>query len=223
MNWPKLFLKKETYATTGYKKVEWTATLVEVEGAKYDTGFVEGGTAKKLGTARCELEAQGAFAPECRGELRVSAEGLDFWSDYSNDKVGFEGNDKLRVRLDEPSILLDGQPVVTIEKARGKASFLLLGVEKSGQFLGYLPASLKPGGVMTFLFGSSATTPWFVPAREPWGGKKVIEAAKAPAEIGKALADAEAWKAVEAACGDLMNALFAARMLLAALQCVRYG
>ncbi len=224
MNWPRLFLQKEQYGTSAYKKVEWTATFVDVEGAKLDSGFAEGGKVRRLGKGRCELETQGAFAPEARGELRVAMDDVDFWSEFSNDKVAFAaGDDSLRVRLDEPSILADGQPVITFEKAKGKAAFLLLGASKGEQFLGYLPASLKPGGVISFIFGTSALLPWFVPARAPWGGKKLIESAKVPAEMGKALADADAWKALEEAAGKLMEPLLAARILFAAMQFVRYG
>ncbi len=224
MNWPRLFLQKEQFGTSAYKKVEWTATFVDVEGAKLESGYAEGGKVTKLGRGRCELETQGAFAPEARGELRVSMDEVDFWSEFSNDKVAFgAGEDSLRVRLDEPSIMAEGQTVITIEKSKGKAAFLLLGVSKGEQFLGYLPASLKPGGVMSFLFGTSALLPWIVPAQAPWGGKKLIESAKAPPEMGKALADAEAWKALEAAAGNLMEPLLAARILFAAMQFVRYG
>ncbi|MEK7469461.1 MAG: hypothetical protein AAB074_18965 [Planctomycetota bacterium] len=224
MNWSRLFIQKEQFATTAYKKVEWTGAFVEIEGAKLASGFAEGGKAKKLGNGRCELETQGAFAPEARGELRVSMKEVDFWSEFSNDKVAFgAGEDSMRVRLDEPSILLEGQPVVTIEKSRGKAGYLLLGATKGDRFLGYIPASLKSAGVMSFLFGTSALTPWFIPAREPWGGKKLIEAAKVPPEMGKALGDADAWKALEDNAGNLLQALLAARILFAAMQFVRYG
>ena len=225
MNWSRLFLQKEQFATPAYKKVEWTAALVEVEGAKFGSGFAEGGKSKKLGHGRCELETQGAFAPEARGELRVTATEIDFWSEYSNDRVAFGAGeqDSIRVHLDEPSIVVEGKPVVTFEKPRGKAGFVLLGATKGDRFLGYVPASLKAAGVMSFLFGTSALTPWFIPAREPWGGKKLIESPKPPPEMGKALGDADAWKALEESAGDLMEALLASRILFAAMQFVRYG
>ncbi|MCE9584850.1 MAG: hypothetical protein K8T20_20360 [Planctomycetes bacterium] len=224
MNWSRLFLQKEQFTTTGYKKVEWVASFVEFEGGSVASGFAEGGKATKLGNGRCELESQGAFAPEARGELRAKMGDVDFWSEFSNDRVAFgAGDDSMRLHVDEPAIVRDGQPVITFEKSKGKSPFLLLGASKGEQFLGYIPASLKAGGMMSFIWGTSAGLPWFVPAREPWGGKKLIESAKIPAEMGKALGDAEAWKALETAAGDLMQALLAARMVFPALQFVRYG
>ncbi|KAF0243877.1 MAG: hypothetical protein FD180_3002 [Planctomycetota bacterium] len=225
MNWSRLFLQKEQFGTSAYKKVEWTAKFVEVSGGRLDSGFAEGGKATMLGNGRCELETQGAFAPEARGELRVSMREVDFWSEFSNDRVAFGTgeDDSVRVHLDEPAIVVEGKPVVTMEKSRGKAGYVLLGATKGDRFLGYVPASLKSAGVMSFLFGTSALTPWFIPAREPWGGKKLIESSKAPPEMGKALADADAWKALEESAGDLMEALLAARILFAAMQFVRYG
>ncbi|MCC6742201.1 MAG: hypothetical protein IT452_24485 [Planctomycetia bacterium] len=224
MNWSRLFLQKEQFGTSAYKKVEWTAAFVEVEGARLDSGFPEGGKSRRLGKGRCELESQGAFAPEARGELRVAMDEVDFWSEFSNDRVAFgAGEDSLRVRIDEPSILVEGQPVVTFEKPKGKASFLLLGTTMGDRFLGYLPASLKPGGVISFLFGTSSLCPWFIPATAPFGGQKLIEASRVPPEMGKALADAAAWKSLEEAAGHLMQPLLAARILFAALQFVRYG
>jgi hypothetical protein len=224
MNWRRLFFQKEQFATTAYKKVEWTATFVDVDGAKLESGFAEGGKSTKLGTGRCELETQGAFAPEARGELHVKMREVEFWSEYSNDRVAFgDGEDSTRVHLDEPAILVEGKPVVTIEKSRGKGGFVLLGASKGDQFLGYVPASLKAAGMMSFLFGTSALTPWFIPARAPWGGKKLVESAKLPAEMGKALGDAEAWKALEESAGEVLQALLAARILFASMQFVRYG
>jgi hypothetical protein len=244
MNWSRLFLQKEQFATTAYKKVEWTATFVEVDGARLESGFAEGGKVEKLGWGHCTLETLGAFAPEANGDLQVELEDFSIhdWHTpytepgkdkkaavhagraYANDKfLVREDGGSLHVKLDEPAILLDGKPVVTLEKARGKAAFVLLGATKGDRFLGYLPAALKSTGVMSFLFGTSALTPWFVPASEPWGGKKLIEAAKPPPELGKALADATAWKAFEESAGDLLDALLAARILFASMQFVRYG
>ena len=34
MNWPRLFLQKEQFGTSAYKKVEWTAKFVEVAGGR---------------------------------------------------------------------------------------------------------------------------------------------------------------------------------------------
>jgi hypothetical protein len=225
MNWPRLFLRKEQYATVAWKKVEWSATFVEVEGADTSSGFAEGGRSTKVGTGRCELEALGAFSPDAHGELRVSAGDVDLWSEFSNDKVAFgAGEDSLRIRLDEPSITLDGKPEITFEKPRGgKAGCLLLGAKRGETFLGYLPAALKAGGLMAFVFGTSALLPWFVPSRAPWGGKAVIDTSKPPPEMGKALSDPAEWKALEDNAGPFFRPMLAARILFCASRFARFG
>jgi hypothetical protein len=225
MNWPRLFFQKEQFGTVGYKKVEWTAALVEAEGARTDSGFAKGGRVVKVGTGRCELESFGAFAPDAHGELRVSTREFDFWSEFSNDKAAFgAGEDNLRIRLDEPSITVDGKTEIVFEKPRGgKHAFLLLGASQGDAFLGYLPASLRPGGLLSFVFGTSVLTPWFVPAAAPWGGRKLIEAKSAPPEMGGALGDEAAWKAFEERAGGLFQPILAARILFCAAQFVRFG
>jgi len=224
MNWSQLFLQKEQFSTSGYKKVEWTAGLVGVEGAKFDGGFPAGGKVTRLGKARCELESFGAFTPEARGEMRVQAEELDFWSEYSNDKVALgAGEDSVRIRLDEPSIVVEAKPEIVFEKPRGRGAFVLLGATRGERFIGYLPISLKAGGVMSFLFGGPGLMPWFIPAAAPWGGQKLVESRNLPPEMGPALADAAAWKALEEQDGKFFEPILAARMLFAALQFIRYG
>lgn len=225
MHWPRLFLQKETMSTTGYKKVEWTATAVEVEGIKLDGPLPAGGKAKKIGTGRAEVESLGAFAPEARGELRIALGDLDLWSEFSNDKaaLGAGENDTLRILFDQPSIVLEGKPEIVFEKPRGRAPTLLLGATRGDTFLGYLPAALKAGGTLAFIFGTSALMPWFLPCEQPLGGQKLIEAPKIPQELLRKLGDEANWKRFEDAAGKFFEPILAARAMFTALQYVRYG
>ncbi|NUN50508.1 MAG: hypothetical protein HUU15_16975 [Candidatus Brocadiae bacterium] len=223
MNWSKLFIQKETWSTMAFRKIEWAGQFVEIDGATLTSGFPEGGKSTKVGHGRCELESHGAFAPEARGQLRLILDGNDWWGEYANDRFAFtSGDESVRVRLDEPGITVEGGEPIRFELPRGKGNFVLCGARRGERFLGYIPASLKGGGVMSFLFGSSPANPWFIPAREPWAGKALVASAKVPPEMGKALADEGAWQAL-AGEEALFPALLVARAMLAALQFIRFG